>query len=564
MEKKSRDPKAKLRAALNTLESFTKTHIELAGIHVFHHAEGGSELEKIIRLTTHFIATTLSKTYRENAEKDHQRLEQALLSALDEVKRYHPLVSRIKGHDAEVLTKQTKEIIRTFNRLIENEESSNNDWKARLVRFLIRKPAIALNKAHTVRLSEPATAAKGSANLQKMFSGSMNADAPKTISDREADAFRMKAISLITNRKIPIPSIRAALESIRTTPITATLCNGSEAAPVPSGCIIHLEQRLTLLPGETVILRGAFKRDPEGAALSTPILDSFKLTSSSMQTGFPHPLQNNGWALTGCLIPVYPLRPELLPSVAVLLKKREEASLALRKREPLLQRAATMLEQKQAAFVPSQSLLLGMHQKLCKTILASIPGASASHEVVANYFAWLSGKKNAFQCLAEHWNAINDIFIEGPCRALHTAWTEQKDPNLFHENPRKRCETAKKILRETLRATANADDSSEVAAFIHYMGSVIGIASSTVVLQYYSEALEYPPPVLAPLEKKLQACAWRQLERFIDELDNGKDIGSDSLQVSLAEDVKIFENPQDDFYVCMILSRYYAGRFNPE
>lgn len=89
------------------------------------------------------------------------------------------------------------------------------------------------------------------------------------ITEREIDAFRMKAITLIKNHDVTFPSVAEALKTIKNTPIYATYEHENEA-------IVILEQRLSPFPGETIILKGSFKRDPKSLVSTIPI--NFELT----------------------------------------------------------------------------------------------------------------------------------------------------------------------------------------------------------------------------------------------------------------------------------------------
>ncbi len=86
-------------------------------------------------------------------------------------------------------------------------------------------------------------------------------------SQREEDALRAKAGALLKDKGL-FKTVEALLKSIRTAPIVAD----------QTASIVTLMQRLTPSPGQTIIVKGAFKRHAGG---SMPITGSFEVSTES-------------------------------------------------------------------------------------------------------------------------------------------------------------------------------------------------------------------------------------------------------------------------------------------
>lgn len=125
-----------------------------------------------------------------------------------------------------------------------------------------------------------------------------------TASRQEIDAFRMKAITLLKHHAIKFSSLTDQLKTMREIPIHVK----NEVREASQESIIEMHQIISPLPGETIELKGSFKRLSGQNASSVPIPESFKIISQSAQTGFPHHSQNHGWSLDEQWIePTHPL-----------------------------------------------------------------------------------------------------------------------------------------------------------------------------------------------------------------------------------------------------------------
>jgi hypothetical protein len=234
---------ARLVAALETLENFTKKNSNEPIPHVYHqNVPKGSTFNKILVLGQCFIKTALSQKAREKNDRQRLHEESQVLHAINEVKRFHPLVDKL-------LATRLAQTIRQYNEIVERAQSTPENWENRILKFLYQKSKLSISKTHTfiLKLDEAHVSDKINSNLTSKAT------------PREIDAFRTKAISLLKDRNI-FPSVEQILQSVR---------NGS-IETIESESTITLHQKLT----DTVMIKGVFERYPGG---SRPISSSFQL-----------------------------------------------------------------------------------------------------------------------------------------------------------------------------------------------------------------------------------------------------------------------------------------------
>ena len=199
------------------------------------------------------------------------------------------------------------------------------------------------------------------------------------VSQNEADAFRMKAITLMKSQGIPFD-----FRALRNIPILAN----EASANTP---ILSCYQILSPFPGEIIELKGSFKRN--GIKDSTPIPDSFQLLPCrSQQSGFPHPSQHNGWALDKCLVE-HPMTSEEILHRKLFLAKE------LMPNGTLLERAKEHLKQKRYGMVCSE--LIALHRQLAHAIVGS------NVAIINDFFDRLSTVPNVYDTISAVYEQIN-------------------------------------------------------------------------------------------------------------------------------------------------------------
>ena len=213
-------------------------------------------------------------------------------------------------------------------------------------------------------------------------------------SKQEIDAFRMKAITLLNHHEVRFSSLTEQLQMIREVPIVLTKNN------LLSKCSIAMRQTLSILPGETIELKGEFKRSSIGHSFSVPIQDSFHIVTQSKQTGFPHPSQHHGWALSKALLPQeHPLTNNL-----------QEMAGELMPEGCLNRQAKELLKIKKQCFESNVNSFLKLHRELIEALLKM--AKLDSKWVVDQFFTKMINQNNIFQSLSQIHQQINSIYLE--------------------------------------------------------------------------------------------------------------------------------------------------------
>jgi hypothetical protein len=570
-----RDPKLRLKAALETLEAFTKEN-SLDGIPPMPTLlKEGNGLGKIIEFAKDFLAEAFSPTIREKNEIERKKVESDVLKALDDIKRFHPIISQKQSEESKHLAKRALATIRNYNEVFDSEKTQNSSWHKKLLKFLIKRSQNGLC-AQSMKLPENTkdvvfSLESKNTRLDKLRLILETQRITTNLTEREEDAFRMKAISLIKNQPILFPSIRDTLQAIRQTPIYSAITSEEKQGDNSEPYIITLEQTLMPFPGEIVILRGSFKRDPSSLTPTMPITDSFEMTTTSIQTGFPYPSQNNGWALANPLIPMQPLRPHDFGELIVLLEKKEQIALAFINKTSLLEKSRKLCQLKDEAAKANKNEFILLHFKLIKSIFKASPRKlvpSNATEAVNDFFSWLENQESPFSSLSNVYRQINTLHIEECCHTLKEIWMNESEKKLYDADPKKRFRAAKSILLDQIdcasRKAEKMEYSKGVRDFIHIFGKILGIGSANIFLQFFSESLECAPPQLSRFERALQSAALFQQENFIAELEEDEmdqNYIFTHLAKSLNSEIELFQSSENHHSMCRNIEKYYISRF---
>ncbi len=401
-------------------------------------------------------------------------------------------------------------------------------WSRRIARFLYGssgEPEEQAKTAHTFQSQFVPSSSKKIALITRPLRGVQE----KGLSKQEIDAFRMKAITLLKTHGIRFKSIADQLQIVKHTPIQA----------VAEASIVSLSQVFHTFPGEMIELRGSFKREAGGRSYSIPIPDSFRLTPRSMQTGFPHPSQYNGWALSDALISPSPRQNH--PLLKGLLKKKRTIAEALHPDGNLILRAKELLQQKGEAFERDRDQLLDLHCQLCLAILNAAPAniiPEGAQEAITQFYDMLKKIPNVYEYLSFVNNWIVDFFISQPFAKLALKEKEEEASKAFEE------ETALSINRLKEQIThSHIDEEKRALAYILCMGQLLGNPAQYIILHDRSEF----PQLLSDYELRIQASAYKQLQEFILELEEpNRDL---NLAGQLKGDIALFSNGQGTYFM---------------
>lgn len=570
------DPKVRLHAALKTIETFTKHNSteQASSIHFVSKKE--KKLPNIFVQAKNFIAATFSQKIRKRSTGSKTNENDDVKRALDDVKRFHPIIFQKQTEDAKILTQRIQKTLTNYNNIFQEDTQQSFKWHERLLKFSVRRNRSSLAKTHSVKLPKQNrknnnrySLKNNSPRMIEVLSHIDKQVVPNPLFEREADAFRMKIISSMKNYSALFPSFSHMMHSIRETPIYSAVTTSESDSDICKPTIITLEQTLTPFPGETLILKLSFKRDPKALTPTTPLPDSFKLITESIQTGFPHPSQNNGWALSDPLIPPYPLRPECFDNLSKLLERKETIAHAFLNKTDLLKISRSLWHQKIDSSRAHKEEFLSLHMSLSKAILSAAPRKLVpqnSLKIINLFYTWLEKKSSPLSTLSTTHCKINTLYIDEPVMSFLDSWLNQTSKDLFKDEPRKRYESAKKIILKQI-SIANEKSSSMkeekiVLDYIDLFGSIIGISCADLFLQYFSETLESPPPQLSEFQKRLQTAALVQQERFFIELDlDTADFSFSQLKDSLIKDISIFRKESLPHPLCVELENYYTSRY---
>lgn len=253
-------------------------------------------------------------------------------------------------------------------------------------------------------------------------------------SKQELDAFRMKAITLLKHHDVRFTSLAEQLHMMREVPIV-TLDN-----PALAERIIAMQQTISPFPGETIELKGSFMRDLQSRCHSIPIPESFHISAYSQQTGFPHPSQHHGWALS----------PMLLPEGHALSGKMQEIANELMPKGVLNIKAKEMLKIKQQCFQMHLHDFLELHQQLNNGLLkAAKLDKIDGKELLDRFFANLKKENNPYMRMSmTHWQIVLHSFEKARSTNLPLSLLQQDYASLMEDCYQKILKTNRKLLEQ--------------------------------------------------------------------------------------------------------------------
>lgn len=365
---------------------------------------------------------------------------------------------------------------------------------------------------------------------------------PISIPKQSAELFQMKALSLL--EQYGIASNPEARAHVKVSPILAL------AESDDSTCT--LTQTFTLFPGQTIVVKGSSALDPRNKTISKLFPETFCLSLESTQTGFPHPSQRTGWALSHHLLPENPQRIDMLGTTAQLLRRRAHAISGLLPQGDLLKKAKELLGKKKQCFKIHRNRLIDVHHKLATTIATAAPAAdNKTKETIDRFYSTLASHPHPFEHLTETNNEIRDAFIAKPYELLISTILRGKSTGMSQNDPAKRYELVHRTLEEHLNNAYGeilrhiqeelSNDERDRWEYILHFGKLIGNASKQIILQYLSEDIVYPPPILSKFESMLQGVAFNHLDGFLSELESAIPMSMlEKLEHDITEDIKLF------------------------
>lgn len=488
------------------------------------------------------LALSLVTSPQEEDRKQSEVLDEVLHSS-DVVKSYLPLIQKLEQGDLEQqkFAAHAKAAVERFNNMIDHALQTPPSLGGRIARFLLEQRGWLIGKKLTkidlpqnaaIRIDFPSLGnSEGIGKIQnpKLNCQSTAASSQKIAAVRETvmptsqvsrqtlELFYMKVIAMLERHKLF--SVLEARQLVRKTPVRTSLDKQTQT--------LTLLQTYIPIPGQTVEVAGSFQRDSRTFAYSIPLPDTYQVSTSSTQTGFPHPLQHNGWALTDVLIPACPHRPEKLSLFPAIQLRKKNLALSLLPRGSHLERAQDSSKLRKQTFGQNKQEFLGLHKELAKTIIQAVSPRSISEEFIHpinDFHSRLHIQENAFEYLSDIYQHIMNVCVNKPWEVLNQSWLENCHPDLHSQDPNRRLQAAQAILKDTSKSSVDdwLSTTEMDPSAINYCLIFVRILEKPlhdILLQHQSEVIGFAPPKLDQFSKKLQAALYLQLWEFLHEMD---------------------------------------------
>jgi hypothetical protein len=518
-----------------------------------------SFVQKGVDIGKRVLVALFSSKLRVKLELKRIQMQNALLNAVETIKSHAWMIKKLRegSEEEQEAARNLLAIVERYNQFLQAHEKKS--WKTVFVSSLQQLIGLSIDEEiehNFIEIPSPlsvhiASAPNGKSALfhhkaktehhlllSKTFSEKIapliaHAVAPAIPltfkpTKQEIDAFRMKAITMMQQHLLSTP-VHEALSSIKENLIEVHSENEDQS-------IISLHQTISPFPGEVIELIGSFKRSGQSAH-SVPIKESFRFSSKSSQTGFPHPSQHTGWALADCMIPASPHRLDQLPIFRELYSQKKRMAAALLPDGSLINKARLLLRLKKQAFEEKKEYYISLHYNFCESVVKAFPTVKIppnAFEIISAFHTHLRSSASPFEELSKAQEAIIQDFITAPFDYLQEEWLVKKNPELINPKEGSIAQAALKsiqnkieLMKETLerqkKLTQNSAEKIRIE-YINCMGYLIGSGAASIILQDFSEKMEFPPPMLNDFERKLQTALYKQVIEFFDELGLKVDI----------------------------------------
>ena len=532
--------------------------------------------------------------HRKEYERKRREIRQVLFTSIEVLKKHYRLLQKMKrgNEEEQQWARHALDSINQYNALLVKCRKPPKTFFEKLKRsfythtglllidtelkkVLIEIPSEIFVRFDTLGDQEHKTMEQIATDLKK---GKL-----VEFSKTERDIFFMRAITLSKKTALPTKLSVDLTHMIQSAPITATETEGDTSASV-----ISMVQMLTPFPGEIVTVQGQFKRDETSPVPSVPDPKSFRVSTIVTQTGFPHPSQYAGWALSNAIIPGNPLRLDLLSHFQAILKIKKQVAADLLPGERLNVKAKELLALKKEAFNENAEIMIPLHQQLTQTLFNRAPYNELkdknSQAVLDAFYEQVSSHPSPFDYISQTHHLINKYFIEYPFEKLVQEWHDLENPALHEGAGKERYKASLAILEEALSLSCDEialqlkqpQTKIELATlnFILEQGHLLGKGATALYLQHFSEKIGFPPPLLKNFELLLQTSGIRQVLAFQKELElvmppqkeERKRLLFKKMERYLKEEIALFrdegEYEESTSKIAYELERYFNSRYN--
>lgn len=473
---------------------------------------------------------------------DEQGPRELLLASLDMIKKHYPHIV-----DDEKLSQLVAETIERFNALF--DPNRPRKLRDRFASFFYECAGLTLGPElrNSMRdIPPPRIAAQGKKEVVYGQWKVVHTNSQEYQQEREL--FQMKLVS------------RLKLDVVTTswkTPVEVSVQTAR------GDSVISCEQNLSILPGEVIEFRHAFRRSPDQPEFTHPLPKSFSMVSNSNQTGYPHPSQVAGFTLGERLVPFCPLRLQNLPKFQKIYRAKWNLAAQLLPDGAKNRRAKQSLVQRRKVLQEYPELFLFHHERLAKALLeASAADVQDKALSVIETFFSMMREQPSIDNLSELYAEMNRLFITKLWNAIHHNWA----PHIID----KTLDNTKQLLLKKLENTIDPIEHASLS-YLLTLGWIIGQAAKPILLQQVSEKLDFSPPTLNEFEKKLQTICYRHLQDFfwdleLSEEEAAQNIDAHHLLGLLQADVELLNAPSTPpvfasaYSVVEELNDYYKTR----
>lgn len=569
------NPTSLLQAALEQIEIFTKHDAASLEIGADGKLVASNEtgLSKIVGLARRFVIPFFSLQARQAQEKKLNKIKEEILKARDVIQSHSPLIEKLKAGDGsqQKMALWAVEAISRYNTIVHESEDSPTRDVYNFEREQILKDeeikGLEIRLPHTVSLkydSHP-DIHKTLMQVSEIWSKDTSqknclhiSSSPKKRMQVMLDTFRMKAIRLVQSHLVQKFLMNDILTLIPQTPIDIDEESCSET--------ILMRQVLEVYPGSTIVIKGFFDKHTNDAKfMSLPILKNLRMSAQSIQTGFPYPAQA-GWTLSNSLTRAEPLRSEQIPHLHDIDLRKKTAAHHLLFDEETITRAAKSHKLHRETVNQNIGWFISLHQELHKAILMASHVCLEDTSAMESYYREVETAVSPFDEIVHTQEKLLALYFEQPMKRLEEEWLSG-DPKLQNGSHQEKREFVSRILSEEKKTAIKSLDPDKAAdKYILLVGNILGTAGDSIFLQYMSEKIGFPPPMLNEFEGKLQACAFQQLLTFLDEIEKPHEIETtvqvkESIEAKMRACTEIFLADTLERDLITDLEVYFNSRF---
>jgi hypothetical protein len=588
------DPNRELQRALANLETFSQrienepftnlSHFEVKEGKIV--ALSGTALSKVINLAYHIVSPS------GDAIKQEQKVLDEVLESSNVVRSYFPLIQMLEEGNSEQqkFVAHVKGAITRFNKVIDKVLAPPPTLVGRIVHYFYeqtrqlmgsRLKKIDIPQQGTLKINFPNDMTSSQSTIGEVFKINSKKIETKAlasqkiavlhdsimpgspISKQTLELYAMKVITLLgQHAHLPHGDARIIVEK-----------TAKEMFIDRQEQLLTISQKLTPMPGQHIDISVSFRADPLTGKYTIPV--QYKISPIEVTpSGFPHPLQHNGWALADFLIPTNLPSVEGFTHLEQLLKAKEHSAANLLPDGEYADRQRKALRTKRTLFKEHAAEFILLYHDLMMALVQAAPEhiqPPGFKDICHNFFTTASKAPYPYDFIADAHQLILECAICRPQKGLQTFWLEHAlrqdlviEPDMLKDIFQ---QEFKKGLEE-LAQQASKSESDKEHTLLEYcmaLATVIYEPASQIALQHHLAILRASPPSLDLFAKKIQKALYIQLTEFQQELrkDFTPQEMKSRMKTLLENDLALFkaptidESPSEVSHVLKELNSYY-------